>query len=76
MSKASTISISNTDDRELHLKTFEECMECAGLAHRYQKSMLMIFGPYWLIASLFLFQQLYTFQEPTYNCADASLTQQ
>jgi predicted membrane-bound mannosyltransferase len=43
-------------------------MECVGMSHRYQKAMLMVFAPYWFIASLFLFQQLYTFQEPTYVC--------
>jgi hypothetical protein len=50
-------------------------MECAGMAHSYQRMMLMVFAPYWLIASLFLFQQLYTFQEPTYRCGNVELTQ-
>jgi hypothetical protein len=51
-----------SDVNEENLATFDECMETVGMHHRYQKLMLLIFFPYWIIAAFFTFQGLYTFK--------------
>ena len=51
-----------TEVNEDNLSKFDDCMESVGMANRYQKWMLILFFPYWIVASFFVFQELYTFK--------------